>query len=154
MTGVSCIRYLNADINIIDSEGAMAHKNERLMILEMLEKGKISSQEADKLLAVLKPSGPTGQTAEEVQGTGEAPKKAHWIRIKVSELSTGKRRFSMIIPIFFIRLGILFSGRQQDTGLDRGTLEVGREFFRDPIKGKIVDASDPEDDEHVEIAFL
>jgi hypothetical protein len=132
----------------------MAQENERLLILDLLEKGKISGEEADKLLVSLRSSDHTEIPVELESETSDVQKRAHWIRIKVTELSTGKRRFSMILPIFFIRLGILFSGRWGNIDLDRGSLEMGKEFFRKPVKGKIVDASDPEDDEHVEISFL
>ena len=132
----------------------MTREDERLMILDMLEKGKVTSEEADKLLAALKPAAPVAELETAADEPAEKPKRAHWIRIRVTELSSGKRKFSMTLPLFFMRLGIQFGKRYTDDSLDSSSFEVGKEFFRDPVKGRIVDASDPEDDEHVEISFL
>jgi hypothetical protein len=132
----------------------MTKENERLMVLDLLAQGKVTSEEADKLLAALSPSEPVS----EVNAVGEEPieksARAHWIRIRVKELSSGKRKFSMTIPIFLMRLGIQIGKRYTDDNLDGSTFELGKEFFRNPVKGKVVDASDLEDDEQVEITFL
>jgi hypothetical protein len=132
----------------------MTREDERLMILDMLERGKVTSDEADKLLASLNPSQPVSEPEMAVNDSGEKPRRAHWIRIRVSELSTGKRKFAMTLPLFFMRLGIQLGKRYTSDSLDSSSFEVGKEFFREPVKGKVVDASDPEDDEHVEISFL
>ncbi len=134
----------------------MGQENERIMILDLLEKGKISSEEADKLLLALHAS-PKGEVEEPVEINAEQndkPRRAHWMRIRVTELSTGKRKFSLLLPIFFLHLGISFSERKVITEKERDGLQMGREFFKNAVKGKMVDASDPEDDERVEITFL
>ena len=132
----------------------MARENERLMILDLLEKGKVTSEEADKLLAALKPSEPVIESVPAAPESSEKPRRAHWIRIRVTDLSEGKKKFSMTLPICFVRLGILFGKRWTDSSLDSSSFDVGKEFFRRPVKGKVVDVADPEDDEHVEISFL
>jgi hypothetical protein len=132
----------------------MTQENERLMILDLLEKGKVTSEEADKLLTALKPSEPVVEPVPAAFESGEKAQRAHWIRIRVSEKSSGKKKFSMTLPVFFIRLGILFGRRWTDSSLDDSSYEAGKEFFRQPVKGKVVDVADPEDDEHVEISFL
>jgi len=124
------------------------------MILDMLEKGKVTSEEADKLLAALKPATPVAELEMAAGEPAEKTQRAHWIRIRVNELSSGKRKFSMTLPLFFMRLGIQFGKRYTGDSLDSSSFEVGKEFFKNPVKGRIVDASDPEDDEHVEISFL
>jgi hypothetical protein len=132
----------------------MTQENERLMILDLLERGKVTSEEAEKLLAALQPSGPVADPEAVMEESTEKPRRAHWIRIRVSELSTGKKKFSMTLPVFFMTLGVQFGKRYTDSGVDGSSFEAGKEFFRKPIKGKVVDVSDPEDDEHVEISFL
>jgi|GEM_PF-2844532 len=134
----------------------MAQESDRLMILELLEKGKITSEEADKLLASLNPVD-RAEAAEPVDlkaGYNNKPRRAHWMRIRVTELSSGKRKFSLLLPIFFIKFGISFTVRRVKTAEERDGLQTGREFFKDAVKGKVVDVSDPEDDERVEISFL
>ncbi len=132
----------------------MTREDERLMILDMLERGKITSDEADKLLVSLNPAGPGTEPEIAVDEPIEKPRRAHWIRIRVTELSSGKRKFSMTLPLFFMRLGIRFGKHYTGDSLDSSSYDVGKEFFRKPVKGRVVDASDPEDDEHVEITFL
>ena len=132
----------------------MTREDERLMILDMLERGKVTSAEADKLLASLKPSGQLLKPEMVVGEPTEKLRRAHWIRIRVTELSSGKKKFSMTLPLFFMRLGIHFGKHYTGDSLDKSSFEVGKEFFRKPVKGKVVDVSDPEDDEHVEISFL
>jgi hypothetical protein len=132
----------------------MAQENERLMILDLLEKGKVTSEEADKLLVALKPSEPVAVPGAAATGSSEELQRAHWIRIRVTENSSGKKKFSMTLPIFLMRLGIRFGKRYTDSSLDSSSFEAGKEFFRRPVKGKVVDVADPDDDEHVEISFL
>ena len=134
----------------------MVKENERLMILDLLEKGKVTSEEADKLLLALQPSESATVSEPEVVNheAGEKEERAHWIRIRVTDLSSGKRKLSMTLPLFFIRWGIKFSNRYVDSDKERSGLAIGEEFFRRPVKGKVVDVADPDDDEHVEISFL
>jgi hypothetical protein len=132
----------------------MTRENEKLMILDLLEKGKVTSEEADHLLAALKPTEPVAEPELAADEPVEKAGRAHWIRIRVTELSTGKRKFSMTLPLFFMRLGIQFGKRYTSESLDDSSFEIGKEFFRNPVKGRVVDASDPEDDERVEISFL
>lgn len=132
----------------------MTREDERLMILDMLERGKVTSDEADKLLTSLNPSQPDSELEVAPDDPADKTRRAHWIRIRVSELSSGKRKFSLTLPLFIMRLGIQFGKRYTGDSLDSSSFEIGKEFFRKPVKGKVVDASDPEDDEHVEITFL
>lgn len=129
----------------------MGVENERMKILDLLEKGSISRSEAENLLTALSAASdkPAIETTRD-----EAPKKAHWIQIRITQLSSGKRKLTLVVPLFLIRLGIAFSKRHADSDEDRAALLLGRDFFRNPIKGNIVDTSDPEDDERVEITFL
>lgn len=134
----------------------MVQESDRLMILELLEKGKITSEEADKLLTSLKPEDRV-ETADPVELTlkyKDKPGRAHWMHIRVTEPSTGKRKFSLLLPIFFLKFGISVTERRVKTDKEREGLQAGKEFFRDAAKGKVVDVSDPEDDERVEISFL
>jgi hypothetical protein len=132
----------------------MTREDERIKVLDLLEKGKVTSQDADNLLAALRPSAPTMELQEAANEPTEKPRRAHWIRIRVTELSTGKRKFSMTLPIIFMRFGIQFGKRYTENSMDSDSFEAGKEFFRKPVKGNVVDVSDPEDDEHVEISFL
>ncbi len=134
----------------------MAQEADRLMILELLEKGKITSEEAAKLLASLNTGDrmDTATTVDPSVENNDRPRQAHWMRIRVTEASTGKRKFNLLLPIFFMKFGISFTGRRVKTDEERVGLEAGREFFKNAVKGKFVDVSDPEDDERVEISFL
>lgn len=132
----------------------MERENERLMILDLLDKGKVTSEEADKLLNAVRMSESFAKSESSTPELSEKKQRAHWIRIKVSEISSGKKKFSLTMPVFFMRLGILLGKRWTDSSLDDSSFEAGKEFFRRPVKGNVVDVADPEDDEHVEISFL
>lgn len=134
----------------------MGREDERLMILELLEKGKITAEEAEKIIACLTPAekAATVETQNFTMENSGKERRAHWMRIRVTEISTGKRKLSLLLPIFFLRFGISFTERRVKTEKERKGLQMGKAFFRNAVVGKVVDASDPEDDERVEITFL
>ena len=75
-------------------------------ILKMLEDGKISSQEAEKLLSALRNS----EQQMEISN-----KKRHWLKIRVFEGDTEKPKVKVNLPIVlikvFLKLGMKFSDK-------------------------------------------
>ncbi|OPX32995.1 MAG: hypothetical protein B1H40_01125 [Candidatus Latescibacteria bacterium 4484_181] len=69
---------------------------ERMRILKMLEEGKISVDEAAKLIEAL----------EESQSKEEGARKARWLRIRVAE--KGKEIAKLNIPLSLFRFGMKF----------------------------------------------
>jgi hypothetical protein len=128
----------------------MATVEERMQILKMVEEGKISAEEGAKLLAALaesrKPPGGGSFSGPFSGGGGEA----RWFRVRVSDLATGKIKANVNIPVGLVNVGIKMGARFAP-GLESEQMEVIAEALKSGAAGKIMDVTDEEDGEHVEI---
>jgi hypothetical protein len=125
----------------------MANSEERMKILKMIEEGKISADEGSKLLAALSdtrrgipaPPRPTG-----MGGT------ARWLRIRVTDTRTGRSKASVQIPLALVDAGMKIGAHfaPEVEGVDMSNV---MEALRMGVTGKIIDVTDEEDGEHVEI---
>jgi hypothetical protein len=120
---------------------------ERMLILRMIEGGKISAEEGAKLLTSI------GQEPEKKSKAIVAQKitgDAQWFKVRVSDSRTGKMKALVNLPIglmdWGLRVGAQFAPEME--GLDLGELT---EILRSGADGKIVEVIDEEDGEHVEI---
>ena len=122
----------------------MATVEERMKILKMVEEGKISAADGAQLLAALsdnrRPPAPPS-----VPGT-----PARWFRVRVTDLATGKTKVNVNIPMGLVDVGIKMGARFAP-GLDSDQMAVITEALRSGAVGKIVEATDEEDGERVEI---
>jgi len=119
----------------------MATSEERMQILNMLAEGKISAEEAAKLLRALE--------------EGSRPKpppspEPRWFKVKVTDVATGKERVNVSIPMGLVNVGIKMGARF--------TPEVEGVNFDEVISsikqgayGRLVDITDEEGGERVEI---
>ena len=128
----------------------MATVEERMQILKMVEEGKISAEEGAKLLAALaesrKPPGGGPFSGPFSGGAGEA----RWFRVRVTDLATGKIKANVNIPVGLVNVGIKMGARFAP-GLESEQMEVIAEALKSGAAGKIMDVTDEEDGEHVEI---
>jgi len=121
----------------------MATTEERMKILKMIEEGKISAEEGAKLLAALAegrkppPSPPPAFT-----GPGG---EARWFRMRVTDLATGRTKVNMNIPMGLVNVAIKTGARFVPD------MEAIAEALKSGAMGKIIDVTDDEDGEHVEI---
>jgi hypothetical protein len=122
----------------------MATVEERMKILKMVEDGKISAEDGAKLLAALSDSRKT--PAAPMPPGGEA----RWFRVRVTDLATGKTKVNVNIPMGLVNVGIKMGARFAP-GLDSEQMEVIAEALKSGALGKIVEATDEEDGERVEI---
>lgn len=123
----------------------MASSEERMKILKMIEEGKLSAEEGTKLLAALSdkrmptPPRPPGMTGG-----------ARWLRIRVTDVRSGRSKASVQIPLALVdagmKIGAHFAPEVQ--GVDMSNV---MEAVRSGMIGKIIDVTDDEDGEHVEI---
>ena len=120
--------------------------NERMMILKMIEEGKVSAEEGAKLLSSVDQPPAKGPKAI----APRKPGSAQWFRVRVSDTQTGKMKALVNLPIglmdWGLRVGAQFAPEVE--GLDLGELS---EILRSGADGKIVEVIDEEDGEHVEI---
>src|ERR1044071_166371 len=121
----------------------MATVEERMKILKMIEEGKLSAEEGTKLLAALNVKRPP------VPRPG-IPGGAKWLRIRVTDTRTGRSKASVQIPLALVdagmKIGAHFAPEVQ--GVDMTNV---MEAVRSGMIGKIIDVTDEEDGEHVEI---
>lgn len=113
--------------------------NERMQILQMVQEGKVTADEAERLLAAL------DTRAGSVETKGKAAK---WMRIRVVE--HGQQKVNINLPMSLIEvalsMGMKFVPQEQMKDIDVGALV---EAIKQGARGKIVEIE--EEDTTVEI---
>jgi hypothetical protein len=123
----------------------MASSEERMKILKMIEEGKLSVEEGTKLLAALgdkrvpTPPRPPGM-----------PGGARWLRIRVTDIRTGRSKASVQIPLALVDAGMKI-GAHFAPEVEGVNMSNVMEAVRSGMTGKIIDVTDEDDGEHVEI---
>ena len=123
----------------------MADSDERMRILKMIEEHKITAEEGAKLLSALgNNASNTGAPGAGRGGTGK------WLRIRVTDIATGRSKASVQIPIGLMdagmKIGAHFAPEVEGVDMTRVLDAV-----RAGASGKIIDVTDDVDGEHVEI---
>jgi hypothetical protein len=120
----------------------MATTEERMKILKMIEEGKVSAEEGAKLLSALANANrPTG---------GLSASGAKWLRVRVTEVNSGRSKATVQIPISLLDAGMKI-GAHFAPEIDGVNMNQIVEALRSGMTGKIIDVTDDEDGEHVEI---
>jgi len=123
----------------------MASSEERMKILKMIEEGKLSAEEGTKLLAALtERRGPTPPRAPGMPG---APR---WLRIRVTDIRSGRSKASVQIPLALVDAGMKI-GAHFAPEVEGVNMSNVMDAVRSGMTGKIIDVTDDEDGEHVEI---
>lgn len=125
----------------------MANTEERMKILKLIEEGKISAEEGAKLLSALSDSRKGPPSPPRVPGTGGG---ARMLRIRVTDTRTGRSKASVQIPLALVDAGLKIGAHfaPEVQGVDMSNV---MEALRMGVTGKIIDVTDEEDGEHVEI---
>jgi hypothetical protein len=122
----------------------MTAAEERLKVLQMLEDGKITPEEASSLLRALSKGRDAGAHAG-----GPATEK-RFLRIRVTDLASGRGKVNVTIPLGLVSAGLRIAERfaPEAEGIDMEELEKA---IISGAEGKIVEVMDAEDNERVEI---
>jgi len=123
----------------------MASSEERMKILKMIEEGKLSAEEGTKLLSAL--NGPRVPTPPRPPGMPGGPR---WLRIRVTDIRTGRSKASVQIPLALVDAGMKI-GAHFAPEVEGVNMSNVMEALRSGVTGKIIDVTDEEDGEHVEI---
>jgi hypothetical protein len=123
----------------------MASSEERMKILKMIEEGKLSAEEGTRLLSALSSGSRLVSSAGGLAASG-----AKWLRVRVTETATGRSKATVQIPIALIDAGMKIGAHfaPEIDGVDMTQL---MDALRSGVTGKIIDVTDEEDGEHVEI---
>jgi hypothetical protein len=122
----------------------MTTTEERLRILKMIEEGTITAEEGAGLLSAVAESASKKKPA---RGDAVPPR---WLRVRVTDLQSGKHKVNVNIPIGLVDVGLKMGARfaPDMEGFDFAQVA---EAIRQGVQGKILDVEDSEDGERVEI---
>lgn len=122
----------------------MVSSDERLKILQMLEEGKITAEEAANLIRAL------GKQERKRRSPASAQAEPRWLRVRVTEPDKDRASVNVNLPLNMVNVGLKMGARfiPEFEGLD---LEELGEALRAGMTGKIVDVIDEEDGSHVEV---
>ncbi len=117
---------------------------ERLKILQMLDEGKVTADEAATLLRALEGARPATPAASAQAG------EKKFLRIQVTNLTSGTAKVNVTVPMGLVGAGLRMAERfaPQFEGFDMQELE---ELLASGAGGKLVEVIDEEDNERVEI---
>jgi SHOCT-like protein len=124
----------------------MATAEERMKILKMVEEGKISAEDGAKLLTALN----EGRKAAAAPAASPLGGEAHWFRVRVSDLASGRTTTTMNIPLGMVSAAIKMGARFAPNW-DQGPMEAFTEALKAGASGKIIDVTDEDKGERVEI---
>jgi hypothetical protein len=126
----------------------MTTAEERLKILKMIQDGLITAEEGAKLLKALTSSSQKPRPRRITSHLGGA----RWLRVRVTDMSTGKSKVNVNLPLKLVDAGINIAAQfvPEDVELD-GIMSAVNEAIGDNLVGKIVDVIDGEDGEHIEV---
>jgi len=130
----------------------MVLSEERLKILEMLQDGKITAEQAEGLLQALG----AGDSAEK-----ETPREEkssffgggsgkRWFRVRVTDTDSGKTRVNVRMPLGIVKSGFKM-GRRFAPEIEDLDIDELMSMIDDGMEGRVVDVIDDEDGEHVEV---
>lgn len=124
----------------------MATTEERMKILKMIEEGKLSAEDGAKLLAALS----EGRHGSAAPGAPRGVGVGRWLRIRVTDIASGRAKASVQIPLGLIDAGMKIGAHfaPEVEGVDMSHV---MDAVRSGMTGKIIDVTDDEDGEHVEI---
>lgn len=126
----------------------MATSEERMRILKLIQEGKVTADEGAKLLAALSSS--ASKPRKPRPPSSAVGKQPRWFRVRVTDMTTGKTKTSVNIPLGLMEWGLQI-GAQYAPDLGGLDSEQLMEMLQSGAMGKIVDVIDEEDGEHVEI---
>ena len=120
-------------------------EEDRMMILKMLQEGKIDADQAAKLLEALE----VGK-AEDKKESAKEERSGRWFRIRVSDSITGSQKTNIRIPMGLMNAGFRI-GAQFSPDLANVNSDEIMTAIRAGKTGLIIDVIDDEDNEQVEI---
>ncbi|MGE5561665.1 MAG: SHOCT-like domain-containing protein [Chloroflexota bacterium] len=116
---------------------------ERLQILKMLQEGKITVDEAEKLMTAVDAGEPAAPARE-----------AKWFRVRITDLKTGRAKVNVNLPVSLIGIAGKFIPKDA-MNIDGKQIDLNEiiQAIKQGAAGKIVEVVD-EEDEGVKIEVI
>ena len=127
----------------------MASAEERMQILKMIQDGKITAEEGAKLLQALSASSKADKRPPAPPPPG-APGDPRWFRVRVTDMRSGKNKVNVNIPMSLVNVGLKM-GARFTPNMEGVNLEEIMTAIKSGASGKVMDVTDEESGEHVEI---
>lgn len=124
----------------------MASVEERMQILKMIEEGKISAKEGAELIRAIDQNQQEERT-EPLHGATPA----RWFRVRVTDMTSGRNKVNVNIPMGLVSVGIKMGARFIPENIDSAEYQQIMDAIRRGQQGKILDYTNEEDGERVEI---
>lgn len=121
----------------------MAAAEERLKILQMLEEGKISPDEAAALLRAL-------EGAQRPPTPPPPVDRSRFLRVQVTDLESGNAKVNVTIPVGLVSVAMRMAERFAPESQNFDMQEIA-EIIASGTVGKVIEVTDIEDNERVEI---
>lgn len=121
--------------------------DDKMQVLKMLQEGKITAEEAAKLLSAL-------DDGVRAPGGPASGGKGRWVRVRVTDGRTGKKKVNVNIPMGLVEVGARLGARFGDKKMpELGEIDLKEimEAVRSGAEGKLVDIDDEETGDHVEV---
>jgi predicted DNA-binding protein (UPF0251 family) len=117
---------------------------DRARILQMVSEGKISAVQGAELLNAMRSNGEPDAAPTPTGG------KANWLRVRVTNLETGRAKVNVNLPFSLVRAGLKIGGHFAPEMKDIDWEEL-LAAIDEGAAGKLVDVEDIESGEKVEV---
>ncbi|GJM41711.1 MAG: hypothetical protein DHS20C20_19930 [Ardenticatenaceae bacterium] len=124
----------------------MASAEERMQILKMIEEGKISAADGAELLRALGKEKGSNPSMPLKGGTSNP----RWFRVRVTDTVSGRNKVNVNIPFGLVNVGLKMGARFVPD-MEDGKLQEMMAAIRSGQQGKVIDVTDEESGERVEI---
>jgi hypothetical protein len=128
----------------------MTSAEERMQILKMIQEGKINADEGAKLLEALNASAKAEKRPAPPPPPGMPGSDARWFRVRVTDLRNGKNKVNVNIPMSLVNVGLKMGARFAPN-MEGVNFDEMMTAIKSGASGKIMDVTDEDSGEHVEI---
>ncbi len=129
----------------------MVTVEERIRILTMVQDGKITAEEAARLIEAVDGVSQAGNEVK--QGSkSKAPVdlSGRWFHVRITNAVNGKTRVNVRLPVGLVNAGMKMGARFSPE-IEKLDMDQLLQFINSGEKGQIVEIFDQEDGDHVEV---
>ncbi len=131
-------------------------KEELKKVLNMVSDGTMKPEDAVRLIEAMQGQSPVEAETKASTAKGEA----NWVKIRVTNIATGKTKVNMRIPLWLVRGALKLGGKglnfvffDSDKKMKEDLTEKLNEMVSLGEIGTLLDVTDEEEGEHVEIVL-